>query len=105
MMATAQIQTAWLEFVIESALLRLTPWHGFVAVALHLVGLEYWVMSLTCGFSGARVGSCCELVLVGESAEDGPAAYRGSARLITRGGWVSAWTSVSCPRCGVAARC
>lgn len=39
------------------------------------VRLEYWVMSLTCDFSGARVRSCCELVLVGESAEDGPAAY------------------------------
>ena len=48
---------------------------GWLQGGIVPVRLEYWVMYLTCGFSGARVKSCCELVLIGESAEDGPAAY------------------------------
>lgn len=42
--------------------------------ATNPVGLEYWIVWLTCGFSGL-VRSCCDLVLTGESAEDRSAAY------------------------------
>jgi hypothetical protein len=34
------------------------------------VRLEYRSLGLTCGFSGARCGSCCDLVLAGEPVED-----------------------------------
>jgi hypothetical protein len=38
------------------------------------VGLEYWILNLTCGFVGVRVGSCGDLVFTGEPAKDGSAA-------------------------------
>jgi hypothetical protein len=41
--------------------------------ALQLVGLEYWIVGLTCGF-GCPWWSCCNLILAGEPAEDGSAA-------------------------------
>jgi hypothetical protein len=39
------------------------------------VGLEYWIGGLTCRFTDERVGSCCELILAGEPAEDRSAAH------------------------------
>lgn len=39
------------------------------------VGLEYWILALTCGSAGARSGLCSDLVLAGEPAEDRFAAY------------------------------
>lgn len=60
---------------------------------------------MTCRFTGARVRSCCELILAGEPGEDRSAANLVAARLITCRGWVSVWAGASCAsaRCGRAA--
>jgi hypothetical protein len=67
----------------------------------HPVGLEYRMACPTCRF-GCLVGSCRRLVLAGEPSRIGLRRTLWSARLITRGGWVSAWAGASCPsvRCG-----
>jgi hypothetical protein len=42
------------------------------------VGLEYRVVGLICRFMGARVRSCCDVVLAGKSVKD-----RSAANLVT----------------------
>jgi hypothetical protein len=65
--------------VVASPLPDLPPGAESVDVArplvgIQAVGLEYRIVGLTSEFLGARLESCCDLILAGEPVEDRPTA-------------------------------
>ena len=79
--------------------------HDRYANYFHPVGLEYRIVGLICRFMGARVDHAAMWYSLVSPSRIGLRRTWWPARLITCGGWVSAWAGVSCASawCGRAA--